>query len=221
MRPDVREFYNQCVDEIQDLHTKVDEILIKKGIFSKEAYITVPDRIHYVYEGRSMYKGIFGDKRPINALEIAEVYSRLESKLVELPIVLGFSQVVQSQKIQKLLVQIKQALDKNIKQWSKILRDEDLPLSENVAYEVTDSSESPFSDRFMLFHVLNIFSYGLTAYGISIASCTRSDIVTAMNVSIAETMVVTKDTLDLMIQSGWLEKIPQAADRKGIIGLQQ
>ena len=223
IRSDVREFYNRCVDEIQDLHKKVDEILIKKGFFSAEAYIPVPDRIQYVYEERSMYKGMgmFGDKRPINALEIAEVFDRLESKFIERPIVLGFSQVVQSQKIKKIFSEAKQILDNNAQRWGKMLRDEDLPLPASVAHEVTDSSESPFSDKLMLFHVLTVFGYGLTAYGIAIASCTRSDIVTAMNASIAETMAWAKDALDLMIQSGWLEKVPQATDRKQIIGLQQ
>ena len=220
-RPDLREFYNQCIDEIQTLHTRADEILIKKGFFSEEVYIPVPDRIQYVYEEKSMYKGIFGDKRPINALEIAQVFSRLESKLLERPIVLGFSQVVQSQKIQKVFSEAKQVLDKNVQRWSKILRDEDLPLPVSLAHEISDSSESPFSDKLMLFHVLSIFGYSLTGYGIAIASCTRFDIVTAMNVSIAETMAWAKDAMDLIIESGWLEKIPQAADRQQIIGLQQ
>jgi len=220
IRPDVREFYNRCVDEIQDLHKKMDEILIKKGSFSAEAYIPVPDRIEYVYQERSMYKGIFGDKRPINALEISEVFGRLESKLLERPIILGFSQVVQSQKIKKLLSDAEQVLDDNAQRWGKMLRDEDLPLPASMAHEITDSSESPFSDKLIVFHVLTVFGYGLTSYGIAIASCTRSDIVTAINASIAETMAWAKDAMDLMIQSGWLEKIPQATDRKQIIGLQ-
>jgi spore coat protein CotF len=221
VRPDVREFSNRCIDQTQDLHTKADEILIKKGFFSEEAYIPVPDRLQYVYEESSMFKGILGDKRPINALEIAQVFGRLESKLLERPIVLGFSQVVQSQKIQDLFSKAKQVLDKNVQRWSKILRDEYLPLPVSVADEITDSSESPFSDKLMLFHVLTIFGYGLTGYGIAIASCTRADIVTAMNLSIAETMTWAKDAMDLMIQSGWLEKIPQAANRQQIIQLQQ
>lgn len=139
VRSDFREFLNGCIDETQDLHTKADEILIKKGFFSEEAFIPVPDRIQYVYEDRSMFKGMLGDKRPINALEIAQVFTRLESKLLERPIVLGFSQVVQSQKIQKVFSEAKQVLDKHDQRWSKMLRDEDLPLPESLAHEVTDS----------------------------------------------------------------------------------
>jgi spore coat protein CotF len=220
-RPDLREFHNQCIDEIQTLHNKADEILIKKGFFSVEAYIPVPDRIQYVYQDRSLFKGIFGDKRQINALEISQVFGRLESKLLERCIVLGFSQVVKSQEIQKIFSKVKQELDKTVQRWSKILRDEDLPLPVSMEDQVTDSSESPFSDMFMLYHVLNIFTYGLTAFGIAIASCTRSDIIADMNVSIVDSQALGKDILDLMIQSGWLEKVPQATDRKQIIQLQQ
>jgi Protein of unknown function (DUF3231). len=221
VRQDVRDFYNKCIDETQDLHTKADEILIKKGLFSEEAYIPVPDRIQYVYQDRSMFKGILGDKRQINALEIAQVSGRLESKFIERALILGFSQVVQSQKIQKFFSKTKQVLDKSVQRWSKILRDEDLPLPESMADEISDSSESPFSDKLILFHVLTTFGYGLTAYGISIASCTRSDIIAAMNASIVEIQALAKDIIDVMIQSGLFEKIPQATDRKQIIQLQQ
>jgi len=219
-RPDVREFFNRCIDENQDLHKKADEVLIKKGFFSEGVHIPVPDRKGYVYEDRSFYKGIFGDKRPINALEIAQVFRRCESKLIERTLIVGFSQTVKSQKIQSLFVQGKQLLDKQIKRWSSILRDEDLPLPISLESEITDTLESPFSDKLMLFHTLSIMAYSLTVYGIAIANCTRADILTGMNQSIVESQFWGKDVLDLLIQSGWMEKIPQAADRKEIIGLQ-
>ena len=84
-------------------------------------------------------------------------------------------------------------LDKRVQRWSSILRDEDLPLPISWESEMTDTSESPFSDKFMLFHVLTILGYSVTAYGIAIASCTRADIITAMNLSIVETLGWAKD----------------------------
>ncbi len=219
-RPDVREFFNRCIDDIQDLDKKAREVLTKKGFFSEGVHIPIPDRIGYVYDDRSFYKSIFGDKRPINALEIAQVYRRCESRLIERVLVLGFSQTCKSQKVQKLFVKGKQVLDKQIERFSTILRDEELPIPIGLESEVTDSLESPISDKLMLFHTLSIIGYSLTALGISIASCTRADIVTAMNRTILETQFWAKDVLDLMIQSGWMEKIPQAADRKELVGLQ-
>lgn len=57
----------------------------------------------------------------------------------------------------------------------------------------------------------------ITMLGVSFANCVRADIVTAFAGTIAAIQAYSKDALDLMINSGWLEKIPQAADRKKII----
>jgi Protein of unknown function (DUF3231). len=217
-RPDVRQFATQCIDEVQDLHKKTDEILLKKGFFSEEAHIPIPDRIDYIHSDRSLYKGLFGDKRAINGLEIAQVFNSLEAKLLERPIVIGFMQAVQSQKVKDLLNQCKKTMDKQIHRWTQILRDEDLPLPLSLIHELTDSSESPFSDKLMTFHVLTVIGYTLTDYGIAIASCTRADIVTAMHKSLAENAAWAKDVMELMMHNGWMEKIPHAADRKEIRG---
>ena len=109
-------------------------------------------------------------------------------------------------------------MDKQVRRWTQILRDEDLPLPMSLAHELTDSSESPFSDKLITFHVLTIIGYTLTGYGIAIASCTRADIVTAMHKSLTENAAWAKDAMELMMHNGWMEKIPHAADRKEIKG---
>ena len=106
-RPDVQQFANQCIDEVQDLQKKTDEVLIKKGFFTEEAYIPIPDRVDFVHKDRSLYKSLFGDKQSINGLEIAQVFTVLEAQLHKMPMVIGFMQVAQSQKIKDLLNQCK------------------------------------------------------------------------------------------------------------------
>ncbi|MGI6120524.1 MAG: DUF3231 family protein [Desulfosporosinus sp.] len=213
-RPDVRQFAHQCIDEIQDLHKKADEILIKKGFFSKEAYIPIPDRIDFIHSDRSLFKSLFGDKQPINGLEIAQVFAGLEVKMLQKPIVIGFMQVVQSRKVQDFLVRCKKIMDEQIRRSTQILRDEDLPLPMSLVHELTDSTESPFSDKLITFHILGIIKYSLTGYGIAMASCTRADILTALHKSLNENTSLAKDAMALLMHNGWMEKIPQAANRK-------
>ena len=221
VRPDVREFFNVCIDECQSLHRNADEILIKKGFFIKQPVIPVPDRVEYIYQDASLFKGVFGDKRPMNSLEIAQVFNRLKADLIQRALLLGFSQVVQSQKIKKLFSKGKQLIDKHIRRWTKMLRDEDLAIPMSWDAEVTDSSESPFSDKLLSFHALAIEGYSVTIYGVAMASCTRTDIISAFSGSIFELQLYAKDGLDLLIDSGWLEKMPQAIDREAIINLRQ
>ena len=69
-----------------------------------------------------------------------------------------------------------------------------------------------------MFTMLTMLRNRITQNGISLANCVRRDIVTAFGGAIVALQAYSKDALDLMINSGWLEKIPQVADRQEIIG---
>ena len=217
IRTDVKEYYNACIDESQELLKRADEVSLRKGVFVKPPYIPVPDRVEYIFQD-TFFGGLIGDKRPINALELTHVYTRLQTKMLKRTMVLGFSQVVQSQKVQKILSKGKQMIDKQIDGWTKLLQDEDLPLPMTWEHEITDSSESPFSDKLIMFNMLTMMRNSVTLEGISLPNCVRADIVTAFAGSIVKLQGYSKDILDLMVNSGWLEKIPQTTDRKEIIG---
>jgi hypothetical protein len=220
IRADVKEYYDSCLDESQDLFNRASETLLRKGLWYKPPYIPVPDRVEYIYQD-TFFAGLLGDKRPMNALEIFHVYTRLQIKMIERALILGYSQVVQSQKIQNILSKGKQLIDKQVEGWSKILQDEDLPLPATWEHEISDSTESPFTDKLMMFAILTMMRNSVTMLGISFANCVRADIVTAFAGTIVALQGYAKDALDLMINSGWLEKIPQAADRKEIINQEQ
>jgi len=217
IRTDVKEYYNTCIDQIQDLFKRSDEVLLRKGIFVKPPYIPVPDRVQYVFQD-TFFGGLLGDKRPMNALELTHVYTRLQTKMLERAFVLGYSQVVQSQQVQKLLSKGKQMMDNQIDTWSKLLQDEDLPLPMTWEHEITGSSESPFSDKLIMFNMLTLMRNRVTLLGISFPNCIRADIVATFVGASLKLQAYSKDILDLMINSGWLEKIPQTTDRKEIIG---
>jgi hypothetical protein len=220
IRTDVKEYLNSSIDESQDLLKRADEVLLRKGVFVKPLTFPLPDRTDYVYQD-TFFAGLIGNKRPVNTLEVTHVYTRLQTKMLERALILGFSQTVRSQKVQKLLSQGKQIIDKQIERWSKILQDEDLPLTVTWEHQITDSSESPFSDKLIMFTMLTMMRNSITLLGISLANCSRLDIVTAFSGSIVKLQAYAKDILDLMINSGWLEKVPQAVDRKEIINQKQ
>jgi len=217
IRVDVKEYYNAYIDENQELHKRAYEVLLRKGLFVKPPYFPVPDRVEYVYQD-TFFGGLLGDKRPINALEVCHIYTRLQTKMLERAMILGLSQVAQSKQVKVFLSKGKQLIDKQIEGWSKILQDEELPVPIFWDHEVTDSTESPFSDKLIMFIILTMLRNRIIQNGISLANCVRGDIITAFGGSIVALQAYSKDALDLMINSGWLEKIPQVADRQEIIG---
>lgn len=216
VRVDIKEYYQACIDQSQDLFNRASETLVRKGLWFKPPNIPVPDRVEYVHQ-ETFFAGLLGDKRPMNALEIFHVYTRLQTKMVERALILGFSQVVQSEKVLAFLSKGKQLIDKQIEGWSKILEDEGLPLPVTWEHEITNSTESPFSDKLIMFTILTMMRNSVTMLGISIANTVRADIVTAFAGTIAELQAYSRDALDLAISSGWLEKVPSTADRREII----
>ncbi|MBC2724860.1 MAG: DUF3231 family protein, partial [Desulfosporosinus sp.] len=72
----------------------------------------------------------------------------------------------------------------------------------------------PFSDRLILFHATTIVAHILNALGTGLSRMMRKDIVATYARLIADILRIAKDGADLLIKNGWLEKIPEAVNRK-------
>jgi hypothetical protein len=214
-RPDVRNFFNSALVQEQSILNKAEDLLTKKGINVRPPYIPIPDRVNYI-ANKNWYGNLFGSERPINALELTHVFKRLETKLVESAIHLGFTQVVKDKKIKAYFSKGLNIFDKEIKRWSNILNQEDIILPMSWRSEVTDSLESPFSDKLMLFQSLLDVTYSFYANGFALANCNRTDLVTSFTKVEIDLASYGKDGLDLMIDNGWMEEIPLSVDRKGL-----
>ena len=217
-RPDVQDYLNSALVETQNLYNKTGHLLAKKGIAIKPPYTPVPDRVNYV-TGQNYYGGLLGKKRPINVLECSHVFERLETKISEKAILLGFAQVAKDEKVKAYFSKGINFMDKEIDRWVSILKDEDLPTPILWRSEVTDSTESPLSDRLMLFHFLFNITYSITANGFALGNCNRTDLVLSFSKTMLDLEGFGKEGLDLMIEKGWLEEIPLVADREKLIGL--
>ena len=127
---------------------------------------------------------------------------------------LGFAQVIKSDKLRDHLKRGLVIADKQIEILLSLLMKEGLPGPELINYQVTDSKESPFSDRLMMFHVTVTMAYILSSYGLGLTNSLRKDVVSTFSRLMAEILQYSKDGADLLIENKWLEKIPGAANRQ-------
>ena len=67
-----------------------------------------------------------------------------------------------------------------------------------------------------MFHSTVFLAHSISGYGLALANCARTDIVSSVTRLMAEFGDYVKDGLDLMIENGWLERVPEAANRKEI-----
>lgn len=84
-------------------------------------------------------------------------------------------------------------------------------------FQVTDSKQSPFSDKLILSHATVVTSFSISSDGYALTNSARKDLVPAYNRLITEMLELAKDCTDLMIENDWLETVPEAADRKKLI----
>ena len=213
-RPDILAFYKSCILDFTEITERINIVLLSKGLLEKTPYIPIPDRVEYVYPDTNFFKGFLGEKRPLNALEIGHIFINANTRQYEDAMLMGFGQVAKSKKLKDYFSRGKQIADKQTGVLGSLLEDEDLPKPVNFDHLVTDSTESPFSDKLLLFHSTIFMSLSVQAYGLALGNCARTDVVSSMTRLMAELGTYVKGGLDLLIEHGWLERLPEAANRK-------
>lgn len=217
-RKDVRELYNHCLKSELAICNLADEILLSKGLFVRSPYVPVPENIEFVKK-QSFLSGFIGDKRPLNTKEIGYLYLNIQTNLLGKALLMGFGQVAVDKKVQEFIIRGKEMAGKHVEIFSVFLQQEDLPSPMSWDSEITDSTEPPFSDQLMMFHVVSLISYGMAAYGLSLASAFRRDVGSAYVRLMAEIAQYLDDGAKLMINNKWLEKVPEAPDRKELLNV--
>lgn len=215
-RSDFRSLFSECISASHEIHQKATEVLLAKGLLVKYPNIVIPDRVDYVHDKR-YFGSVLGRKRPLNALEISNVFSIMETMLLLRTLTLGYSQVVKSEKIMGYLSKTKQISDRQIKILGTFLEDEDIPQPSISESLVTDSKESPLSDKIILSHITAVTAFNITGYGHVVTNTARMDLVSTFRDFVNEILVLAKDGGELMIEGGWLERVPETADRKNLV----
>jgi len=125
--------------------------------------------------------------------------------------------VVKSKTIRNYLNRGLNMADKQLDILGSFLHNEGLPGPGILDFRVTDSIDSPYSDRLMLYHVTVMIGYIAQSYGHGISNTARQDIGSAFTRLMIEIMKYAKDGADILIENNWFEQIPQAADRQELI----
>lgn len=215
-RKDVRDFFAGSINTATELARKVDDLRLAKGLYVRPPYIPVPKTLEIVND-ESFFSGLFGEKRPLTAIEMAYLFNNIITNSLGKALCMGFAQVAKSKMVQDYMLRGKKIAEKHITIFNKILKNEDLPGSMTWEHEVTDSTESPFSDKLITFLIVAIAGAGIAEYGISLSTNTRTDIVTIYSRLVSESMQYAKEGMDIMIKKGWLEEIPHGIKRRELL----
>lgn len=152
----------------------------------------------------------------MHALEITHFYDNIENNVTSKALIMAFAQVAKDEKIRKLFEKGRDLTTKNIEAYMQKLSGENLPSPPFLDHLVTASTFSPFSDKLMLFHKMDMFSMKIRAFGNSVAVNGRHDIGMIYSKSFMKISLFVEEAAKTMIEKGWMEQPPQAVDRKNL-----
>jgi hypothetical protein len=212
MREDIREFFIYCNQCTTILLGQLNNILMEKGFIIKAPLIPVPIHVDYIKK-ENYLNGFFGDVRELHALEITHLYDNIENNITSKALLTAFSQVAKNEKVRSFFLRGKEITDREVQRFQDKLHKENLPFPSQIDHLVTESTFSPFSDKIMLFHKVDMFAIKIRSFGNSMAVNGRRDIALMYTKSLAEVSLFVEDGAMMLIENGWMEQPPKALDR--------
>jgi hypothetical protein len=212
VRSDMRKYYSECNMETMELFNRSLDLLLSKGLYTRPPYLYPPVMAQYVKK-QGFLTGWFGNRRPLNGIEISNITFNMNKTVLGKAVVLGFSQVAQSQDVREYLMRGTQLSSKHLEIFSSLLHEDNLPSPPSWDSEVTNSTVAPFSDKLIMFHTGVLTQTAVAFYGAGLAVCMRRDLALQYTRLATEMEQYGEDGANILINNGWMEQPPTADDR--------
>jgi hypothetical protein len=213
IRADMRSYFIESSSNTMQLYNMALDVMVSKGLISRPPNINPPSKVDFV-EKQSFLTGWFGNRRPLNAIEVSGIYFNLQKTIVKIVLEIGFSQVAVSKKIREYMKRGEKICDRHFKVLSEILDESNLPSPKRWDSEITNSTVAPFSDKLLLFHIVTLVASASGYYGAAFAMAQRRDLGAQYEFLILDITRYAEDGANLLIEHGWLEQPPMFANRE-------
>jgi hypothetical protein len=214
-RRDIQDYYFECIETTKQLFQKIVNYSKSQPKFSGVPSVPSLHEVEFIHS-TGFISNLFGDKRPLNSSEISNLFFNSKKTGFVRTLSLAFSQVAQVEEVRDFLLTNVTLAGKDADSFDSILKEDDLSIPQRWDDEVTDSTESPFSDKLIMFHAAFLVNAALTYYGASIGSSLRSDIILNYMRVFNHAMEAGAICYNLMVKHDWLEKQPHAIDRDAL-----
>ncbi|MFE8699997.1 DUF3231 family protein [Cytobacillus sp. FJAT-54145] len=210
-RPDTLELLSNAIDLTRNLYFRSLNLLLEKGLYSRAASIPIPDKVEFI-EKQGYLTGWFGDRRPMNALEIMHFYNNMTRNIIGKALLLGFAQTAGLQEVRNYMARGLHIADKVVEFMAHILSEENISQPPTLESEVLKSTTPPFSDKLIMFQVTQLSGMSLGYYGVALGTVSRRDLGSKFMRITMEAVMYAEDGANILIDHGWMEKPPSAID---------
>ncbi|MUV37814.1 hypothetical protein JNUCC1_01620 [Lentibacillus sp. JNUCC-1] len=213
-RSDLTGYFKECVRETMELYEMSKDLLLQKGLYQRPPNISDLEQIEYVKKQGFVWD-IFGEKRPLSAIEIANLDANIKRNALGIATLIGFSQVAKSKDVTQFMMRGIEIAKQHIQSFGKKLGAENLPVP-MIRADVTESTAHTFSDKLMMFYTTTLIGLSIGYYGTAIAQSPRIDLGVMYNKLILGIQKYLEDGGNIMIKNKWLEEPPLASNRKDL-----
>jgi hypothetical protein len=216
VRHDITAYYKDCLTETMQLYEKSKDLLLSKGLFIRSPNLPNLEQVEYVKK-QWFILDVFGEKRPLVAAEVDNLFANLQRNAFGVATLTGFSQVAQNKEVKKFFIKGLEIGNKHVTLFREKLEESKLPAPMSWDSEITNSTTKTFSDKLMMFFTTGLIGLSIGYYGTGIALSPRGDIAAMYNRLSLEVQLYSEDGANIMIKNEWLEQPPMAPDRDELV----
>lgn len=212
-RQDILTLNSNNLTTLIELNSEISQVILGKGLTIRPPYIPYPTEIEFIHK-QSFILELLGT-RPLTSEEVTTLYVNTLSNNIGTCISYAFAQVAETKDVSNYFLRGKEIGSKHLKVFKDYLENHSLPAITPLAInqDVTESTDSPFSDKLLMFHYLTMLGSGVSNYGNAISTSMRSDLVVDFSRLMTETMKFNEDGMNIMIKNSWFERPPLASYR--------
>ena len=97
-----------------ELHGKALNLMSLKGLNDRPPNMEYPKSVEFIQHNPSLINTWFGEKRPLNTLEIGELFAAVERNTIGLVLLMGLIQVMKDKEIKDYLLKGKKLTERQI-----------------------------------------------------------------------------------------------------------
>jgi len=216
VRSDIKSYYMDCLTETMQLYDRSTELLLSKGLFIRSPSLPNLEEVEFVKKQWFMLD-VFGEKRPLVAAEVDNLFANLQRNALGVATLTGFSQVAKAKDVKQHFLKGLEVGNKHIRLFRDKLEESKLPAPMGWDSEITNSTTHTFSDKLMMFYTSGLISLSVGYYGTAVSQSFRGDLSAMYNRLSLEVQAYAEDGANIMIKNRWLEQPPMASDRDELI----
>jgi hypothetical protein len=214
-RQDIQNYFFECAKESKELYQEIVSLAKHQPNFTRAPSVPSPHRVEFM-NSPGIIENLLGDKRPLNSSEITNLFFNSKKTGFVRTLSLAFSQVAGLEDVRHFMLKNVKLAGKDAESFDAILLQDNLPIPEKWDADISDSTVSPFSDKLMMFHAALLVNAALSYYGAALGSSLRTDIILNYKNVFKHAMQAGALCYNILVKHEWLEKQPEAIDRRSL-----